>query len=939
MNIPNCWTAIYAGLLLFAVAGDMPAYASAMFVTDAEYLNQPALIAIRADAAYTQGITGRGIRLGMIDTGINPNHQEFRGALAWAYDSVTGRSGSTGFSDFIRNYGDDGHGSHVASIMLARRDGADRPLNMHGVAYDAQLVLGAWDYADTYSGMDKRWSSAIRHVSAQSVTAINNSWVGYYVKGVDPDVVVQAFMEDYPRTVQAISGALDKGPVMVFGAGNASDPYPTAPAVLPSFVPDIAAKGGWITVVATKKNGLDEHGNPDMAFYTNLCGLSAKYCVAAPGGNAYRGSDPDGINGVDAATTDGYIYDSGTSMATPMVTGTVGLVAQKFPWMDARNLARTVLTTATHADAPSRVWGRGLVNIAKAIKGPGLFETEFHARVPAGMDSRFDNDIAGSGGLVKAGDGRLALFGHNAYTGASVVREGTLAVHGNTASSPFSVSAGGRLEGTGIVGPTILAGIIAPGASIGELTIAGDYVQSAGGVFEVEIAGDGRSDHLVVQGVAAIEPGAGLHVLPPDEIRPGTSYSFMTASDGIVGQHRLLPNGYLFIDEGLRIVSEPGKSASLYTVNRNSTPIATWANNGNQRSVATAIDRMPVGAFLHGRTMVLTDVAAMPSVLGGLSGDIHVSMLSAFTEHGNHLAGAVDARQRSMQNGGTVSGAMLTPKGSAVAPADNKAWIQASSAWTEWPDTVGAPGMRSRMGSVLAGVDVPYTRNVRLGMAAGVTRGTLQQDLARATVDGYHWFGYGSAQGDRMGVRVGLGHTWYDTSVQRHLPFGLPALSVDPAIQSTQAFAEFEVSVDMGSVVLRPMARLAWTRMDADGFQEPAGNPGALLAPSAHFRSTISTLGVRAAYSWVDGERTLVAEGMLGWRHAYGNVVPSRTVGFDTGPSFRVSGVPMARDALLLEAGIKGQTGKYTHVHASYSGQFGDGLRGHAIQGTVHIQF
>ena len=70
--------------------------------------------------------------------------------------------------------------------------------------------------------------------------------------------------------------------------------------------------------------------------FTNLATGSELYTVMAPGSE---------INSLNAADN-GYMMESGTSMAAPVVSGALALVAQAYPWMTGKQLADSVLTTA-----------------------------------------------------------------------------------------------------------------------------------------------------------------------------------------------------------------------------------------------------------------------------------------------------------------------------------------------------------------------------------------------------------------------------------------------------------------------------------------------------------------------------------------------------------------------------------------------------------------
>ncbi|MCY1396581.1 outer membrane autotransporter barrel domain protein [compost metagenome] len=109
---------------------------------------------------------------------------------------------------------------------------------------------------------------------------------------------------------------------------------------------------------------------------------------------------------------------------------------------------------------------------------------------------------SGTGGLNKIGAGVLRLDGDNAYTGETRVQSGTLSLNGMLLS-PTLVESAGTLSGNGTLLASLgNAGTVAPGNSIGVLTVAGDYVGN-GGLLAIEsVLGDDSSpsDRLVVQG-------------------------------------------------------------------------------------------------------------------------------------------------------------------------------------------------------------------------------------------------------------------------------------------------------------------------------------------------------------------------------------------------------------------------------------------------------
>ncbi|PWL18378.1 autotransporter outer membrane beta-barrel domain-containing protein [Falsochrobactrum shanghaiense] len=129
---------------------------------------------------------------------------------------------------------------------------------------------------------------------------------------------------------------------------------------------------------------------------------------------------------------------------------------------------------------------------------------EASLRTDAGTLLRWNGFVSGGGNLQKSGGGRLNIASDSfAFAGSASVQEGVLEVSGSLCGE-VSVLSGGRLEGNGTVCDTnnFEGGTIAPGVSIGMLTVDGDY-RGQGGMLEIEaeLGGDSsKADRLVVTG-------------------------------------------------------------------------------------------------------------------------------------------------------------------------------------------------------------------------------------------------------------------------------------------------------------------------------------------------------------------------------------------------------------------------------------------------------
>lgn len=136
------------------------------------------------------------------------------------------------------------------------------------------------------------------------------------------------------------------------------------------------------------------------------------------------------------------------------------------------------------------------------------------------------------GGFTKSGAGTVALGGTNDFTGTSTVSAGTLTVTGtilNTVTT--TVSSGATLKGTGTMGPVDVQGTIAPGTSIGTMTVDGDLTLESTSTTEIEINAAGDTSKLIVSGTVTIQSGAILNVTPQSgSYTPGTSWTFIESS-------------------------------------------------------------------------------------------------------------------------------------------------------------------------------------------------------------------------------------------------------------------------------------------------------------------------------------------------------------------------------------------------------------------------
>ena len=294
---------------------------------------------IKADSAYKQGWTGKGVTVAVIDSGVDPDApiNMAKGYDAWY--KVEGQSNDTNSK---------GHGTHVAGIIAAKRDGS----GTHGVAFDATILpvkisnsTGTVSYETLRDGV--KWATGKAKIANLSVGGkISTKRGSAYIKRLFRDELLNAINNDLTLVVAAGNSGLDC-------LGDEC----TYPAALPSvegYTGLTKGVGGYITV-GSVQTSLEEN---KMSVFSNKAGIMKDWYMVAHGHWI-----------LSTAKGGGTIRKSGTSMAAPQVAGAAALLAQKYPHLKGSEIASILFQTATDLGVKGvdEVYGHGLLNIENAM--------------------------------------------------------------------------------------------------------------------------------------------------------------------------------------------------------------------------------------------------------------------------------------------------------------------------------------------------------------------------------------------------------------------------------------------------------------------------------------------------------------------------------------------------------------------------------------------
>ncbi|TXE54764.1 autotransporter serine protease [Serratia nematodiphila] len=967
-------------------AGDPASWRSSEF--NAEW----GLGAIHADQAYAAGYTGKGIKLGIFDQPVYARHPEFagenkvinlvtEGIREYTDPYIPVKKGDAFRYDGTPSVDSDGtlgsHGTHVGGIAAGSRDGGA----MHGVAFNAQIISAENGDPGPEDGIILGNDGAVYKAGWDALVAsgariINNSWgIGITEKfdegGYDPaypHFTVNDAQKQFDQIKQilgtkpggAYQGAIDaarSGVVTIFAAGNDGNlNNPDAMAGLAYFVPEIAPN--WLSVASLQDP--TNTGDYSISTFSSRCGYTASFCVSAPGTRVYSSV----IEGTSLENlTTGYAKYSGTSMAAPHVAGSVAVLMERFPYLSGAQVAEVLKTTATDMGAPGidALYGWGMINLGKAINGPGMLVTaedipaEFRIPDPTGVaygPTQFvvdlpgvgavldkgkptervcsdvlcgldfwSNDISGHGGLTKQGIGTLVLTGNNTYAGPTLVNQGRLAINGSV-TSDVSVQNGGIVGGSGTVGSLTArrGGTVAPGNSIGTLNVAGNVSFEPGSRYAVEVGPNGQSDRIQSSGAATIGGGEvavtlenSSNLLTQSEVRSllGQQYTILSAQQGVSGQFDAVAPNYLFLGTGL---SYQPNGVTL-SVGRNGTSFASVAQTPNERAVAAAADALAAGNPVYESLLNSGSAGEARQAFRQLSGQIHADIASALVNDSRYLREALNGRLRQAE--GLASS-------SAIKADEDGAWAQLLGAWDHASGDANATGYQASTYGVLVGLDSAAAADWRLGVATGYTRTSLHGGYgSKADSDNYHLAAYGDKQFGALALRGGAGYTWHRIDTKRSVNYGMQSDrdTAKYSARTEQLFAEAGYSVKGEWLNLEPFVNLAYVNFENNGIAE-SGGAAALRGDKQHTDATVSTLGLRADTEWQVSPGTTVAlRSELGWQHQYGGLERGTGLRFNGGNApFVVDSVPVSRDGMVLKAGAEVAVNENATLSLGYGG-------------------
>lgn len=302
-------------------------------------------------------VTGDGVYVGVIDSAINKDHPSLQGQVQeQIYSEYRG-------SQYTPDFSVDTHGSHVVGIILAKSNDGISGIATNAKAYGVQITGH-----NIASGSEFKYPNIYDYYLNKDVKIINNSWntETYPISGLNSlTSTSENFLTDsktpkfFLDTIKSNSAANDliklskeKNMLSVFAAGNEGIISPGLMGLIPYYDESMRS---FITVGALDSSKITKNDKGQfvislegVTLYSNGLKGAYNFGLVAPGTNiknvnaSYNTKDP--ISG--RLDKNLYRTSSGTSQAAPMVTAAAALVAEKFKFLDGKQIADVLLSTA-----------------------------------------------------------------------------------------------------------------------------------------------------------------------------------------------------------------------------------------------------------------------------------------------------------------------------------------------------------------------------------------------------------------------------------------------------------------------------------------------------------------------------------------------------------------------------------------------------------------
>ena len=820
--------------------------------------------------------TGYKIKVGIIDSGFNGNY----------YSNLRNEVKNIIRIDNQRDSKNEIH-AYIVTSLIAGKDGIAKDANIYVIdGSDRYATRAVRDSVDLYEALYSKGVRIFNQSFGATEATYSNNPHNFYKSRVEESV------ENFYKM------AVDNGALFIFSAGN--NEYKTSGilATLPYWIPDL--EKGWINV-----NGLtSKNSNREGDFsWDNLKPLAG----AGAAKNWTITTTADYFIEVDGQKK---VY-SGTSYSAPRVTATAALINEKYPFMTGDLLRQTILSTATDIgdEGVDDVYGWGLLNIDKALKGPALFDKRLALgdNVYITLDGsnkvyQFDNDISGDAGLVLRGSGTLILNGTSTYMGETNVGDNAY-LKVKKIISPNTLS----------IGKTAMVEVI--DSNINDIQNNGTFINNGNSVAKTlamstdsqmysDINANLKVENAEVNGTVIITNNNGEYLT-----KNGKNFDIITGN--VTG------NAQIKSENGLMTVNK-SKTRNL-SANASRTDTVKYAKTLNAdteqlntaRQIETALENIDID-YEAGKTEAGKFGAKLQALntatLDSMSGQIYASAQALTFEQSEtinrNLSNRMTMLSESLKNDKTF--------GFWTAGIYSKGKIEKD----------GFAKGKTVVKGGQAGFDMKIKQDIILGMAVDYSKGEVKfnryNGKSKANMTGLSIYGRQNFGNGYLAGRVGIGFA--DSKVERDIIVNNHYIEHSKVNHNDKIFAGYlETGYDIknksGDFVVTPYVTLGMDRMTRGKFFEENTNFG-MNANKKNYNMPYTSVGLKTIKTFGNTNIT----GYLGYTHGLNkkNLDFDASYNFAPNAKFEVKGINYSRNKITAGIGVNTKIKENINWYTNY---------------------
>ncbi|HXH47369.1 MAG TPA: autotransporter domain-containing protein [Bradyrhizobium sp.] len=570
----------------------------------------------------------------------------------------------------------------------------------------------------------------------------------------------------------------------------------------------------------------------------------------------------------------------------------------------------------------------------------------------------------GFGTFNKTGSSVWSLTGTSTFAGPVNVDGGTLLADGTiTSVSAISVNSGGALGGTGTVGNVVVnGGTLAPGNSIGTLTVAGSLSLTAASTYMVEVS-PAAADRTNVAGTATLGGASVQAVFAPGSY-VSKQYTILNASGGVSGTFGAFASNL-----------SPNFSASL-SYGANDVYLDLIVNfaipgglNANQQAVGNALaNYFNANGGIASIYATLTS-AGLTQASGEAATGSQQTTFNAMNQFMGVLTDPFIAGREGLAASPGVS-SFATDNRAQPSRAEREAYATMFAKapfaqthdprWRVW--AAGFGGTQTTDGNASLGSNT--TTSSLAGVAVGADYRVSPDTIAGFALAGggtsFSVDNSGYGRSDLFQAGAFVRHKSGPAYVSAALAYGFQDVTTDRIVTVAgvdRLRAEFNANAysgrieggyrfampGFGGLGLTPYAAGQFTTFDLPAYVESAlvGTPAFALAYSAKsVTNSRSELGFRGDRSFALPDALLTLRARFAWAHEF-NSDRSIAATFQAlpGASFVVNGAAPQHDSALTSASAEVRWMNGWSVAASFEGEFANAVRSYAGKGVVRYSW